>query len=106
MVPTRATRAVRTTHRACLSSTAPSCQHATFTLTFVFTNTHTTHPRYVSGGAGSVGATVGMLSKRRAPGITVIGSAGSQSKLDYMKSIGYDAVFNYKEETVAAGACR
>jgi NADPH-dependent curcumin reductase CurA len=46
-----------------------------------------------------------MLSKRRAPGITVIGSAGSQSKLDYMKSIGYDAVFNYKEETVAAGAC-
>eukprot|EP00511_Aplanochytrium_stocchinoi_P011637 CAMPEP_0204866180 /NCGR_PEP_ID=MMETSP1348-20121228/16237_1 /ASSEMBLY_ACC=CAM_ASM_000700 /TAXON_ID=215587 /ORGANISM="Aplanochytrium stocchinoi, Strain GSBS06" /LENGTH=373 /DNA_ID=CAMNT_0052017941 /DNA_START=13 /DNA_END=1134 /DNA_ORIENTATION=+ len=61
---------------------------------------------YVSGGAGSVGAVVGMLTKRRQNNITLIGSAGSASKLEYMLSIGYDEVFNYKEETVPAALKR
>lgn len=65
---------------------------------------------YVSNGAGSVGAAVGMMVKRRAHVdsgvITLVGSAGSQAKLDYMKSIGYDAVFNYKEEPVANALAR
>ena len=55
---------------------------------------------YVSGGAGSVGSAVGMMCKRRGCGL-LIGSAGSQAKLEYMKSIGYDAVFNYKKESTA-----
>jgi len=36
-------------------------------------------------------------------GMRVVGSAGSAEKLEYLKSIGYDAVFNYKETSVADG---
>lgn len=51
---------------------------------------------FVSSAAGAVGQLVGQLAK--AEGLTVIGSAGSKEKLDYLKTIGFDAVFNYKEE--------
>ena len=53
---------------------------------------------YVSTGAGAVGAVVGMLAKRA--GCMVIGSAGTNEKLEYMRSIGYDHVFNYKLQKV------
>ena len=59
---------------------------------------------FVSGGAGSVGATVGMLAKRE--GCRVIGSAGTAAKLEFMLSIGFDDVFNYKDEGVASALAR
>lgn len=40
MLPIGATRAVCLVHRARHPCTAPSCLHATFTLTFVVANTH------------------------------------------------------------------
>ncbi|KAF9166984.1 hypothetical protein DFQ26_006248 [Actinomortierella ambigua] len=50
---------------------------------------------YVSSAAGTLGQLVGQLAKRK--GLRVIGSAGSQAKIDYLtKELGYDYVFNYK----------
>jgi NADPH-dependent curcumin reductase CurA len=49
---------------------------------------------FVSGAAGAVGATVCQIAKIK--GCTVIGSAGSDAKADWLKSIGVDAVVNYK----------
>lgn len=50
---------------------------------------------FVSGAAGAVGATVCQIAKLR--GCMVIASAGSEQKLDWLKSIGVDAVVNYKK---------
>ncbi|KAI8967133.1 hypothetical protein BDF20DRAFT_901880 [Mycotypha africana] len=50
---------------------------------------------YVSAAAGAVGQLVGQFGK--AVGLYVVGSAGSQEKVDYLKEIGFDAAFNYKE---------
>lgn len=55
----------------------------------------------VSGAAGAVGAVFGQLCKN-VVGCTVYGSAGTEEKLEYCKSIGYDKVFNYKNG-IAAG---
>lgn len=52
----------------------------------------------VSGAAGAVGSVVGQIAKVK--GCTVIGSAGSQAKCDWLKELGFDHVFNYKETTV------
>ncbi|TBU32689.1 NAD(P)-binding protein [Dichomitus squalens] len=49
---------------------------------------------FVTTGAGPVGATVIQLAK--ADGLKVIASAGSDDKVEYMKSIGADVAFNYK----------
>ena len=51
---------------------------------------------FISSAAGAVGQVVGQLAKIE--GLTVIGSAGSRDKVDYVRSLGFDAVFNYKEE--------
>lgn len=51
---------------------------------------------FISSAAGAVGQVVGQLAKIE--GLTVIGSVGSQDKVDYVRSLGVDAVFNYKEE--------
>lgn len=51
---------------------------------------------FISSAAGAVGQLVGQLAK--AEGLTVIGSVGSNEKAEYVKSLGFDAVFNYKEE--------
>ncbi|KAL0933582.1 zinc-binding dehydrogenase [Colletotrichum truncatum] len=51
---------------------------------------------FISAAAGAVGQVVGQLAK--AEGLTVIGSAGSQEKVDFIKSLGFDVAFNYKEE--------
>lgn len=60
---------------------------------------------FVSGGAGAVGATVALLAKQR--GCAVLGSAGSAAKLAYMTNeLGYDGVFNYKDEPDAGAALR
>jgi NADPH-dependent curcumin reductase CurA len=49
---------------------------------------------FVSGAAGAVGATVCQIAKIRE--CTVVASAGSDKKLDWLKSVGVDATVNYK----------
>ena len=53
---------------------------------------------FVSGAAGAVGSIVGQLAK--AHGARVIGSAGSQAKVDWLKEIGFDEVINYQEQPI------
>lgn len=53
---------------------------------------------FVSSAAGAVGQLVGQLAKHE--GLTVIGSVGSDEKLDFItKELGFDAGFNYKKES-------
>ncbi|PVD24196.1 hypothetical protein C0Q70_14666 [Pomacea canaliculata] len=52
----------------------------------------------VSGAAGAVGSIVGQIGKIK--GLKVIGSAGSRDKCEWLKEVGFDHVFNYKERTV------
>lgn len=55
---------------------------------------------FVSSAAGSVGQIVGQIAKHE--GLTVIGSVGSDEKLDFItKELGFDAGFNYKKEKPA-----
>lgn len=49
---------------------------------------------FVSAAAGAVGSTVVQLAKAR--GMTVIGSAGGEDKCAWVKSLGADAVIDYK----------
>ena len=50
---------------------------------------------FISSAAGAVGQMVGQLAKH--DGLTVIGSAGSQEKVDFLvKELKFDAAFNYK----------
>jgi NADPH-dependent curcumin reductase CurA len=53
---------------------------------------------FVSGAAGIVGATVGQIAKIM--GCKVVGSAGGKEKCDYLKSIGFDEVIDYKSEDI------
>ncbi|GJQ76542.1 hypothetical protein Trydic_g2244 [Trypoxylus dichotomus] len=50
----------------------------------------------VSGAAGAVGSTVGQIAKIK--GCRVIGIAGSDEKAQWLKSIGFDNVINYKTD--------
>lgn len=60
---------------------------------------------FISAAAGAVGAMVGQLAK--AEGLKVIGSVGSDAKLDYIvKELGFDAGFNYKKESPADALAR
>ncbi|KAM3458323.1 hypothetical protein MY3296_000529 [Beauveria thailandica] len=55
---------------------------------------------FVSSAAGSVGQIVGQIAKHE--GLTVIGSVGSDDKLDFItKELGFDSGFNYKKEKPA-----
>ncbi len=49
----------------------------------------------ISGASGAIGQIVGQLSKLA--GARVVGTAGSAEKAEYLKSIGFDEVINYKE---------
>ncbi|MDT7788871.1 MAG: hypothetical protein QOF58_7290 [Pseudonocardiales bacterium] len=52
---------------------------------------------FVSGAAGGVGSLAGQIAKCMGAK-TVIGSAGSQKKIDYLvNELGFDAAFNYKK---------
>ncbi|KAK4552845.1 hypothetical protein LTR86_010179 [Recurvomyces mirabilis] len=52
---------------------------------------------FISAASGAVGSLVGQLAKRE--GLKVIGSVGSDEKLDYiLQDLGFDAGFNYKKE--------
>lgn len=55
---------------------------------------------FISSAAGAVGQIVGQIAKRE--GLKVIGSVGSDEKLDFiLKELGFDAGFNYKNEKPA-----
>lgn len=55
---------------------------------------------FISSAAGAVGQLVGQLAKHE--GLTVIGSVGSDDKLDFiLKELKFDAGFNYKTEKAA-----
>ena len=59
----------------------------------------------VSAAAGAVGQLVGLLAKHE--GLTVIGSVGSDEKLNFiLEHCGYDSGFNYKKEKVADALAR
>ncbi|KAI1291511.1 hypothetical protein EDD11_008909 [Mortierella claussenii] len=53
---------------------------------------------FISAASGAVGQLAGQLAK--AWGLKVIGSAGSDEKVDYLlKEVGFDKAFNYKKRT-------
>jgi NADPH-dependent curcumin reductase CurA len=57
---------------------------------------------FVSGAAGGVGSVAGQIAKLRGAS-RVIGSAGSDEKVDYLRSeLGFDAAFNYRSGPVRA----
>ena len=49
----------------------------------------------VNAAAGAVGSAVGQIGKIK--GMRVVGFAGSDEKVEYLKSIGFDAAYNYKK---------
>ena len=49
----------------------------------------------VNGAAGAVGSLVGQIAKIK--GCKVIGYAGSEEKVEWLKTLGFDHVFNYKK---------
>jgi NADPH-dependent curcumin reductase CurA len=53
---------------------------------------------FISAASGAVGQLVGQLGKEF--GLHVVGSAGSDEKVAYLKSIGFDDAFNYKTENI------
>jgi NADPH-dependent curcumin reductase len=55
----------------------------------------------VSGAAGAVGQVVGQIAKIK--GCRVVGIAGGKDKCDYVRSLGFDAAIDYKNEDVKAG---
>jgi NADPH-dependent curcumin reductase CurA len=59
---------------------------------------------FVSAAAGAVGSAVVQIAK--AKGMTVIGSAGGEAKCDYVKSLGADAVVDYRAGPVLKGLAR
>lgn len=55
---------------------------------------------FVSGAAGAVGSVAGQIAK--VIGCRVVGSAGSDAKVDFLKAIGFDAAINYKTADLPA----
>ncbi|ORZ06440.1 hypothetical protein BCR42DRAFT_496300 [Absidia repens] len=53
---------------------------------------------YISAAAGAVGQVAGQIAK--AQGLRVVGSAGSDEKVAYLKEIGFDGAFNYKTQDI------
>ena len=49
----------------------------------------------VNGAAGAVGSIVGQIAKIK--GCTVIGYAGTDEKVQWLKDLGFDYAFNYKK---------
>jgi NADPH-dependent curcumin reductase CurA len=51
---------------------------------------------FVSGAAGAVGSAAGQMA--RIAGCRVVGSAGSPEKLEWLRELGFDHVFDYREQ--------
>jgi NADPH-dependent curcumin reductase CurA len=56
---------------------------------------------FVSGAAGAVGSAAGQIARLKGAS-RVIGSAGSDEKVRWLRELGFDAAFNYKAGPVAA----
>ncbi|HUD52805.1 NADP-dependent oxidoreductase, partial [Parvibaculum sp.] len=56
----------------------------------------------ISSAAGPVGATAGQIAKMK--GCTVVGIAGSKTKCDYVRSLGFDRAIDYREVADLRGA--
>ena len=54
---------------------------------------------FVSGAAGAVGSVAGQIAKLKGASL-VIGSAGSAEKVRWLREIGFDGAFNYKDGPV------
>jgi NADPH-dependent curcumin reductase CurA len=54
---------------------------------------------FVSAAAGAVGSLAGQIAKLRGAS-RVVGSAGSAAKLEYLRELGFDAAFNYRDGPV------
>ena len=54
---------------------------------------------FVSGAAGAVGSMAGQIAKLKGAA-RVIGSAGSEEKVRWLREIGFDAAFNYRARSV------
>lgn len=54
---------------------------------------------FISAASGAVGQIVGQIAKRE--GLTVVGSAGTDAKVAYLKELGFDRAYNYKTEAPA-----
>lgn len=52
----------------------------------------------ITGAAGAVGSHVGQIAKIK--GCKVVGICGSNEKAEWLKSIGFDHVINYKTQNV------
>ena len=59
---------------------------------------------FISAASGAVGQVVGQLAK--VEGLRVIGSVGSDEKLEYILKIGFDGGFNYKKESPGEALAR
>ena len=57
---------------------------------------------FVSGAAGAVGSLAGQIAKLK--GCRVIGSAGSPEKVAWLRELGFDEAFDYREDRRARGA--
>ncbi|KAI9243751.1 hypothetical protein BDA99DRAFT_553796 [Phascolomyces articulosus] len=55
---------------------------------------------FISAASGAVGQLVGQMAKNL--GLHVVGSAGSDAKINYLKEIGFDGAFNYKTDDIDA----
>jgi len=55
---------------------------------------------FVSGGAGAVGSLVAQIAKIK--GCTVVATAGSAAKCDWLRSVGVDHAINYKDGNLLA----
>jgi NADPH-dependent curcumin reductase CurA len=53
---------------------------------------------FVSAAAGAVGSVAGQLAKLA--GLRVVGSAGSDDKVEWLRKVGFDAAFNYHDGDV------
>jgi NADPH-dependent curcumin reductase CurA len=56
---------------------------------------------FVSGAAGAVGSVAGQIAKLKGAA-KVIGSAGSDDKVRWLRELGFDAAFNYRQAPVYA----
>jgi NADPH-dependent curcumin reductase CurA len=54
----------------------------------------------VSGAAGATGSVVGQIAKLK--GARVLGIAGGEDKVAWLKDLGFDAALNYKDKEFAA----
>jgi hypothetical protein len=59
---------------------------------------------FVSGAAGAVGSAAGQMA--RVAGCHVVGSAGSREKVAWLRELGFDGAFDYREERPRDGLAR